>query len=276
MGNRDKPAFCVVGSPIAHSKSPQIHQLFAGQFGLSISYERVEVRPGELARHVQQFFAGRGRGMNVTVPLKEEAVRVADIVEARAALAGAANTLWPSSDGKVIADNTDGVGLVRDLQRNVGFELSGRRIVLIGAGGAARGVIPALLAERPQRLTVVNRTQARADALVARFRALGAIDTCTVNQIREPCDLIVNATSLSMSGTVPRLPPAIIGQHTLCLDMFYGPTETAFLGWCADHGVAVRRDGLGMLVEQAAVAFAIWHGKEPATAAVIAALRTYA
>lgn len=272
MASRAK-TYCVVGSPIAHSKSPRIHERFARQFGLSLRYERVEVQPGALARFARGFFADGGDGMNVTVPLKEEAVQAADVVQPRAATAGAANTLWQSAAGELVADNTDGAGLVRDLTRNAGFALAGRSILLVGAGGAARGVIPALLAERPASLVVANRTAARAEALATRFAPLGPIASRPLDRAGAGYDLVINATSLSMAGAVPGLDPAAIAPESLCVDLFYAPAETAFLAWCGQQGAQRRRDGLGMLVEQAAVAFALWHGLEPATAPVIALLR---
>jgi len=263
---------CVVGSPIAHSKSPEIHAAFAAQFALGLRYLRVEVRPGELAEAIAEFRAAGGIGMNVTVPLKEEAWRLAERRTPRASRAGAVNTLWYESDGALGGDNTDGVGLVRDLEDNEGVRLAGRHVLVLGAGGAARGVLPALLDAGPASLTLSNRTAERAAALAA--AAGGAVGVLTWGEapaVRP--DLVINATSLSLDGGVPALPAAAIGPATVCYDLVYGPAAAAFLAWAQAAGAARAIDGLGMLVEQAAEAFARWHGPRPATRPVIAALR---
>jgi shikimate dehydrogenase len=213
--------------------------------------------------------------MNVTVPLKEEAWRAATERTNRAALAGAANTLTITPEHNVLADNTDGYGLVRDLLCNWRLSLAGRRIILLGAGGAARGVIPSLLAEQPAEVTIVNRTESRAVALLTRFQALGRLSTCSYAELSPRVDdLVINATSLGLSGGVPPLPENFVTASTWCYDMMYTQDgRTGFLDWCAERGAAATRDGLGMLVEQAANAFSLWHGAEPETAPVIAALR---
>jgi shikimate dehydrogenase len=216
--------------------------------------------------------------MNVTVPLKEEAARSADEKTHAAALCGAANTLSVMPDGRVLADNTDGIGLVRDLTVNWGLSFATRRIVLLGAGGAARGVIPVLLREQPHEITVVNRTHAKATALVARFKHLGNLSaTAYADLVPRLGDLIINATALSLSGAIPPLPPAMITSTTWCYDMMYTANgRTEFLDSCDARGAASTRDGFGMLVEQAAQSFSLWHGVEPVTAPVITALRPQA
>ncbi|MGE0484747.1 MAG: shikimate dehydrogenase [Gammaproteobacteria bacterium] len=265
--------FCVVGSPIAHSRSPQIHAAFARQFGIELIYERVEVAPGDLAGAVAEFHHAGGRGMNVTVPLKEEAWGLAAVLSPRARLAGAANTLWFEA-GQLAADNTDGVGLVRDLVVNHGIALAGRDILLLGAGGAARGVLPVLLEAGPARVTISNRSPARARTLADAFSAHAAVRCLDWGEAPSaPPDLVINATSLSLHGEVPPLASDAVGPDTVCYDMVYAPTGTPFTRWAASHGARLAVDGLGMLVEQAGAAFEIWHGVAPRTAAVIEALR---
>lgn len=265
--------FCVVGSPIGHSRSPGIHTAFAQQFGIELIYERVEVAPGDLAAAVDEFRTAGGRGMNVTVPLKEEAWSLAEIRSPRAALAGAANTLW-FEGGRLAAENTDGLGLVRDLGANHGVELEDREILLLGAGGAARGVLPALLEAGPSRVTISNRSAARAEALVTAFAAHGRVASLAWGAAPDdPPDLVINATSLSLHGELPPLGAAVIAPGTVCYDMVYARDGTPFTRWAEAHGARLALDGLGMLVEQAAAAFEVWHGCAPRTAGVIEAMR---
>lgn len=272
----DAPVFCVVGSPIAHSRSPEIHTAFGAQTGIALHYERVEVRAGEFAAALAEFVAAGGRGLNVTVPLKEEACAAADEHLSAAAATGAANTLVVQPDGRVLADNTDGRGLVRDLTINHDVALTGRRILLLGAGGAARGVIPNLLEAAPAEIVIANRTASRAQELVAHFRHLGPLTARRLSAPGTgPFDIVVNATSLGLSDAVPPIPRSTVGPATWCYDMMYTPSgRTAFLDWCTAAGAVSVADGFGMLVEQAACAFELWHGVAPATAPVIATLRT--
>ncbi|MGR8918102.1 MAG: shikimate dehydrogenase [Gammaproteobacteria bacterium] len=268
------PLYCVVGRPISHSRSPRIHQAFGEMTGRVLEYRAVEVGPGELADAVAEFRAAGGLGMNVTVPLKEEAWALAGARSARAELAGAANTLWFGADGAIEADNTDGVGLVRDLEQNHAVILAGAHVLLVGAGGAARGVMPALAAAGPRQITVTNRTAEKAQAVAALAGDLGT--TCPWGDAPTAVDVVINATSLSLAGEVPPLPARTVGAATTCYDMMYAAGGTAFVDWARAHGAARALDGLGMLVEQAAEAFLIWHGVRPATAAVIGALRELA
>ena len=270
------PFYCVVGSPIAHSRSPDIHRAFARETGVSLRYERVEVAAGAFADALAEFVVAGGAGMNVTVPLKAEACAAADERSEDAAACGAANTITIAADGRVRAANTDGTGLVRDLTRNHRVAITARRILILGAGGAASGVVPRLLDERPAGITIVNRTRARAEALIARFDA-GDVLTCCDYAERPvaPFDVVVNATSSSLEGERPPLHANAIGPDTCCYDMVYTATgRTPFLDWASGLGAAACYDGLGMLVEQAAESFALWHGVKPATAPVIAALRS--
>ncbi|MEQ8230599.1 MAG: shikimate dehydrogenase [Gammaproteobacteria bacterium] len=273
-GHAAQPFFCVVGSPIAHSKSPRIHAAFAAQLGIALVYQRVEVSSGDLAAALKEFRDYGGRGMNVTVPLKEEAWRLATARTPRAAQAGAANTLWFAADGALAADNTDGAGLVRDLEANHGVALAGQRILLLGAGGAARGVIPALLDAGPAVLAVSNRTSARAELLREAFAAHARLEVVAWGTAPAwSPDLVINATTLSLRGAVPPLPAGMVGADCTCYDMMYGSEPTAFVRWARTQGAARALDGLGMLVEQAAEAFLCWHGQRPDSAPVIAALR---
>jgi shikimate dehydrogenase len=269
------PYYCVVGSPVAHSKSPQIHLAFGRQCSIDLRYERVEIPAGSFAPALREFVAAGGRGMSVTVPLKEEAFRAASVHRPRAALTGAANMLTVGTGVETIADNADGTGLVRDLISNHGFEIADRRILLLGAGGAARGVIPSLLAEMPRQLIIVNRTMSKAEELVERFGDRGSMRACAYEKLScGAVDLVLNATSLSLTGEIPPLASSVVNAETWCYDMMYtSDGRTPFLDWCADRGAAVCRDGLGMLVEQAANAFYLWHGVEPDTAPVIRMLR---
>jgi shikimate dehydrogenase len=265
----------VVGKPIGHSKSPLIHRLFAEQFGLPLQYERLEVAPGALSLALDELRARGCRGVNVTVPLKAEAATLAQIRGDAVALAGAANTLWWTAEGELSADNTDGIGLAKDLSQNLGLALAGRSLLLLGAGGAAAGVIAPLLAAQPKALWVMNRDPERAAGLVERFRALGPIALAPRTESPAACDLIINATSAGLADQVPEFPSAMITPRTFCYDMFYGAGRlTPFVRRCRELGATGTSDGFGMLVEQAAEAFRIWHGRAPETASVLAALRT--
>ena len=260
--------YAVFGHPIAHSKSPQIHAAFARQTGQDMTYEAILAPLDSFAASIAQFVAAGGRGANVTVPFKEEAFKLADRLSPRAQRAGAVNTLSFDADG-ILGDNTDGAGLVADLTRNLHCAFAGKRILLLGAGGAARGVIEPLLEQQPAELVIANRTVSRAQELAELFdrgvRAVGfdAADT--------PFDLVINATAASLAGELPPLSPRIFTAGTLAYDMMYG-RDTPFLSFARGYG-ATTADGLGMLIEQAAEAFYLWRGVRPDTAPVIAALR---
>ena len=263
--------YAVFGHPIAHSKSPAIHAQFAHQTGQALTYEAILAPLNDFAGEVRRQMTLGLRGANVTVPFKEEAFRLADQLSARARCARAVNTLT-FSDGKILGDNTDGAGLVADLTRNLRVSLAGRRILLLGAGGAARGVIEPLLAENPAALVIANRTESKAAALAAEFRELGPITAQTFKQLNG-FDLVINATSASLSGDVPPLPAAAFAPAATAYDMMYGKGDTAFLAYARMHGVCRLTDGLGMLVGQAAEAFCLWRGVRPETAPVLNALR---
>ena len=260
--------YAVFGHPIAHSKSPQIHAAFARQTGQDMTYEAILAPLDGFAESVAAFIAAGGRGANVTVPFKEAAFRLADRLSPRAQRAGAVNTLSFDADG-ILGDNTDGAGLVADLTRNLHRTIAGKRVLLLGAGGAARGVVEPLLDQQPAALVIANRTVSRAQELAELF-GHGVIAS-GFSGIGSPFDLVINATSASLAGELPPLSPAIFTADTLAYDMMYG-RDTPFLGFARSHGAATA-DGLGMLVEQAAEAFSLWRGVRPDTAPVIASLR---
>lgn len=265
--------YAVVGNPISHSKSPLIHGMFAEQTGQRLTYERLEA-PLEGFVETTRAFLQEGLGVNVTVPFKEQAWALVDERSAAAERAGAVNTIARRADGSLFGDNTDGKGLVRDISVNSGLALAGLRILLVGAGGAARGVIQPLLAAQPAQLCVVNRTVSKAEELATLFGDQGPISAAGMEWIEEPVDLIINATSASLDGKLPGINPSLIRSgHTWCYDMMYASEPTAFNRWAAEQGAARCIDGLGMLVEQAAEAFLLWRGVRPDTAPVLKALR---
>jgi len=260
--------YAVFGHPIAHSKSPLIHAAFARQTAQDMTYEAILAPLDGFAASVAAFVAAGGRGANVTVPFKEEAYRLASRLTPRAEHAGAVNTLVFGSDG-ILGDNTDGAGLVADLTRNLQRTLNGRRILLLGAGGAARGVIEPLLDQQPAALVIANRTVSRAQELAEQFGR--GVRASGFEALDGAFDLVINATAASLAGELPPLSPRIFTADTLAYDMMYG-RDTPFLAFARAQGAATA-DGLGMLVEQAAEAFHLWRGVRPDTAPVIASLR---
>lgn len=268
--------YAVFGNPIGHSQSPFIHLEFARQTGQAIEYERVLSPLGAFAATVRRFAEEGGRGCNVTLPFKFEVPALARRLSDRAALAQAANTLSFDGDGWS-ADNTDGIGLMRDIEGNAGVPLRQRRVLLIGAGGAAAGVLGPLLQTGPAGVVVANRTPEHADALVARHRALAEqhrvpLRACGLDDTGAAFDVVINSSASSLAGTTAPVAPAALGRGSLAVDLMYGPAAAGFLAWAESHGAAAR-DGLGMLVEQAAEAFAQWRGVRPQTQPVLAALR---
>lgn len=258
--------YAVIGHPVAHSKSPRIHAEFARACGQDITYERIEASLDGFAAAADAFRASGGRGLNVTLPFKEEASRYAVRLSERARRAGAVNTL--AFGEEIFGDTTDGVGLVRDLEGNLGFTLAGRRVLLMGAGGAALGVVQAILESRVASLVVANRTEAKARTIAERF---GCTSSGYGGLAGRRFDLVVNATSAGLSGQAPLLPDGLLSPDVLAYDMVYG-RETPFLAAARAAG-ARAHDGLGMLVEQAAESFFLWRGLRPATGPVLAGLR---
>jgi len=264
-------AYVVIGNPIAHSKSPEIHANFARQTAQILTYERLLAPLDGFAATVHNFIAGGGRGANVTLPFKLQAHALADQLSERARLAGAVNTL-KFEHGSIFGDNTDGAGLVADIVINAGVALSGKRILLLGAGGAARGALLPLLEQKPALLVLANRTYAKAAELVSQFARYGNLAAVEFADLQGTFDVVINATSASLEAEVPPLPPEVFSATTLAYDMMYGKQSTVFMQFAAQHG-AIVRDGLGMLVEQAAEAFLLWRGVRPQTADVFTTLR---
>lgn len=266
--------YAVFGHPISHSKSPRIHSLFAQQTGQIIEYRAQDVLPEAFDANVKNFFASGGKGLNCTVPLKELAFQLAAAnVTERALHAGAVNTLLLDSDGVLSGDNTDGAGLLRDLTANLKLNLNGKRLLLLGAGGASRGVILPLLQQHPARLVIANRTLEKAETLAKHFAEFGFIDASGFEGLAgQNFDLIINATSASLSDALPPLPSGLPAEGAGCYDLAYGMRPTAFVRWGQANGAAFSVDGLGMLVEQAAEAFYLWRGVRPDTRPVIDAL----
>jgi shikimate dehydrogenase len=266
--------YAVFGHPIAHSQSPRIHALFAAQTGQPLVYTAEDVPAEHFENRVTEFRNRGGRGLNCTVPLKELAFRKADRKSARAERAGAVNTLVFGSEGETCGDNTDGVGLIRDLTANLGLSLAHRRVLLLGAGGASRGILAPLLELKPARLVVANRTPDKALRLAAEFGDLGPVTGCGLGDLgEERFDLILNATAASLGGDLPDLPETVLDEGGACYDLAYGTRPTPFVRWGEQRGAALSVDGLGMLVEQAAEAFFLWRGMRPETRPVIDLLK---
>lgn len=266
--------YAVIGNPVGHSKSPRIHAAFARQTGQDLEYGRLLGEPGRFTAQVHEFFAAGGKGLNVTLPFKGEAWRLVDESSPRAEAAKAVNTLIAFEGGRLRGDNTDGLGLVRDLQHNWGYELSGKRLLLLGAGGAAQGVVQPLLEPGPERLLIANRTPDKAWDLARRLAHLGPLEGCGFAELAgERFDLILNATSAGIGDQVPQIPDGLLASSGWCYDLMYGDSPTAFVRWGFQQGAVRSLDGLGMLVEQAAESFFLWRGVRPQTGPVIAELR---
>ena len=263
----------VVGHPVAHSLSPFIHAMFARQTGQSLSYRLYDFAPEELDERIAAFFAQGGRGLNVTLPYKIAAVARAHELTDRARHAGAVNTLAMRKDGTILGDNTDGAGLTQDICTNQRVTVTGRRVLIIGAGGAARGVLAPLLALAPETIVIANRTADRAKALAAAFAQLGNVQGVGFRYVAGgPYDVLINATSASLTGEIPDVPVAVVGSSTFCYDMAYGRGDTPFVRWCMELGCRAAVPGWGMLVEQAAESFRLWRGVRPLTGPVLGAL----
>ncbi len=266
--------YAVIGNPISHSKSPLIHSEFAKQTEQALEYTAIEVPQDQLESSLSQLRdILKLKGINITVPFKEKAWQLVQNQSNRAKRAGAINTLVFNEDGSIYGDNTDGVGLCRDLTENNGIELRGKRVLLLGAGGAARGVIEPLLSYDPLELFVANRTASKAHALADLFSDLGHIRGGGFEDIKPPFDVVINATAASLQGEVPPLPEDLLADNAACYDMMYSDADTAFITWAKQHDSAKAIDGLGMLVEQAAEAFRLWRGVMPDTQSVMALIR---
>lgn len=273
-------SYCVMGNPVAHSRSPWIHARFAELTDQPLSYDRALVPLDGFAGFVRDFAAQGGKGCNVTVPFKLQAAELATSASERVRLAGAANTLVFGASG-IHADNTDGLGIVADITRNAGVPIAGCDVLLLGAGGAAAGALGSLLEQKPRRLVVVNRTHARAEALVEQHAGIAALHKVELLAVdrqalegdsTQSFDIVINATASSLAGAEVPAPASVLRSGSLAYDMMYGSAARPFLDWASAHG-AVARDGLGMLVEQAAESFALWRGVRPPSAQVLAELR---
>ena len=264
--NKSAPdRYGVVGHPVEHSRSPLIHTVFARQTNQRLTYELIDAEPASFETAVRGFGAAGGKGLNVTVPHKEAAFALCDEASAAARAAGAVNTISIAA-GRLRGDNTDGSGFIRDLTVNQRQSLGGARIIVLGAGGAARGIVGPLLAEQPAELTIANRTKERAQQVVAQFAGSG-LSARTFDELAAlpPYDVLINATSAGLKGETPPFPAALVGPDSFCYDLVYGSGDTPFVTWAKSHGATRAVPGWGMLVEQAAESFAIWRGVRPDT-----------
>ena len=266
--------YAVFGNPIKHSKSPQIHAAFAKSTDQDLTYEAICVPEDSFTAHVESFLSEQGKGLNITIPFKQQAWELAEVLSPRAELAGAVNTLYRNQQGQLCGDNTDGVGMVRDIVRNHGGQLRDKRVLILGAGGAVRGVLQPVLEQQPATLVIANRTASKAEDLAELVKDLGAVKGCGYDTLQGQCfDIVINGTAASLQGEVPPLPDDLLAENAWCYDMMYAAEPTAFCLWAEAHGADKAIDGLGMLVEQAAQSFLIWRGVEPDSQSVIQQIR---
>jgi shikimate dehydrogenase len=266
--------YAVMGNPIKHSKSPMIHTEFAKQTDQQIIYDAIHVDLGGFTQAVRNFQANNGKGLNITVPFKIEAYNLVDELSQRAQRAGAVNTIILEKDGKLKGDNTDGYGLVTDLITRLNWQIKGKKIVILGAGGASRGVLEPILEQQATEIFIANRTASKAKDLAEEFSSLGKIQGGSYNALESfKADIIINATSASLSGEVPPIPESMLDSNTKCYDMMYGAKPTAFMDWAIQKGVDEVSDGLGMLVGQAAESFYLWRSVKPEVSSVIKLIR---
>jgi shikimate dehydrogenase len=274
MSDSTENRYAVFGNPVTHSKSPRIHQLFAEQFGMELDYQAIEAPLDGFHQAVLAFRDAGGKGCNVTVPFKQEAWELANRKSGRAELAGAVNTLKFEADGTIYGENTDGVGLLRDLTMNMDTRLFDQRILVIGAGGAVRGILGPLIEQAPKKLVVANRTVEKAIELAKLFSTIGPVEPSGFEQLTgQKFDLVINGTAASLSGDIPPVPVDCFTDDALAYDLMYSDEPTPFMAWALEHGATHVADGLGMLVEQAAESFSLWLGRTPDTGPVIQALR---
>jgi shikimate dehydrogenase len=273
--------YAVIGNPVSHSKSPLIHSLFAQQTDQTMSYVAIPLEENEFEGFVRNFFADDGGGLNVTVPFKGNAFALAASCSPRAELAQAVNTLFLDANGDICGDNTDGVGLVTDLKLNNKVAISGQRVLILGAGGAVRGIMAALVYEQASAITIVNRDVSKAELLAEEMQSMAPIEAMSYAMLQEVAnkgsnyDLIINGTSSSLFGEMPKLDAKLIAPGCCCYDLMYSATDTPFVQWAKQEGASISIDGLGMLVEQAAEAFALWRGVRPNTDSVLEHLREH-
>ncbi len=266
--------YCVMGNPVAHSKSPQIHTAFAEQTQQNIFYQAIHIDDGEFIAALKEFQSQGGKGLNITVPFKGDAWEISENRSNRSERALAVNTISFDDAGKITGDNTDGVGLIRDLTINHDISIKDKDILILGAGGAVRGILDPLFDKEAGRITIANRTVRRAEELADMFSDRGDIFTCRFDELAgSGFDIIINGTSASLQGEVPPLPENLLNDNACCYDMMYSMSDTPFVSWAKAQGATKASDGLGMLVEQAAESFFIWRGVRPETRQVIDALR---
>ncbi len=266
--------YAVMGHPVSHSKSPKIHRLFAAQTNQRLRYDAIAVEPGHFPQAVTEFRGQGGKGLNITLPFKQEACALADRLSERARIAGAANTLVFNADGTLFADNTDGAGLLQDLRVNNKIQLGGKRLLICGAGGAVRGILQPLIEQQPAAITIANRTVSRARQLADAFSTEIPLQVSDYAGLQgDTFDLVINATSLSLENKVPPLPDGLLAEQAACYDLMYSDHQTSFCRWAESQGATLALDGLGMLVEQAAESFLLWRGVRPQTQEAIALLR---
>ena len=265
--------YAVIGNPISHSKSPVIHNMFAESTCEQITYDKLFSEIEKFDATVSDFFQHGGKGMNVTVPFKLDAMTYADNLTERASLAEAVNTLILNADSTVTGDNTDGAGIVRDITANLKVSLTGKRLLILGAGGAVRGILPPITAEQPVSITIANRTVSKAIALAEKFNQFAPCTACGFDDITGQFDIIINGSSAGLTGSLPSLSTDLLTQCTLAYDLVYASEDTEFIRWAKSHSDCKTADGLGMLVEQAAESFYLWRGTRPDTQPVIDALR---
>lgn len=269
--------YAVMGNPIGHSLSPHIHQAFAEQTGQSMLYEAMLVKPDEFSQEVSRFFAEGGKGLNVTVPFKQEAWALAEQLSSDAEVAGAANTLFKNQDNRLQGHNSDGIGLIRDIKQNHNNNIKDKNILVLGAGGATRGILLPLLRELPLSICIANRTLDKAEKLATQFAEYGKVSACGLGDLADgnagKVDWIINASSASLRGELPPISANILNPGAACYDLMYAREETVFCQWARLAGAAKVMDGLGMLVEQAAESFFLWRGVKPETAEIIKSLK---
>ena len=274
INNPSVANYAVLGNPVKHSKSPQIHLLFAKEMGITLEYNAIEVPNDELSTYVNLFSSQGGKGLNITVPFKENAYKLCTEITSRALESGSVNTIKFDTETNIIGDTTDGEGFINDLRKNYGINLQNKSILILGAGGTVKSIIERLVPEEIKNVVIVNRTLSRAEELEKKFK--NKIDIKSFSYETLPIDIfdvIINGTSLSLSSEVPPVSRNIINKNTFCYDLMYSSDKTVFIKWAIENGALRAADGLGMLVEQAAESFFIWHGVKPNTAKVIEALK---
>jgi shikimate dehydrogenase len=266
--------YAVFGNPVKHSKSPQIHSLFAEQTGIDLNYQAIEVPIDYFSKYVKFFSSQGGKGLNITVPFKEEAFSICSTLTQRAKLSGSVNTIWFDEDKNIYGDTTDGIGLINDITTNYSIDINNKSILILGAGGSVKAILEPLCKQTPKQIIIVNRTVSRAEQLAETFSGQGNIKACSYAELsNDSFDLIINGTSLSLAGELPPIPATVIKNNSCCYDLMYSDTNTVFMEWAIEQGASKVIDGLGMLVEQAAESFFIWHGVKPDTIPVIKSLR---